>query len=50
MTEAKQDAITAWLNKLVDGVNNRNSMALQVAEKLYDTNTRKPAVSQESAQ
>lgn len=50
MTEAKQDAITAWLNKLADGVSNSNSLALQVAEKLYDANTRKPSVAQEASQ
>lgn len=43
MTEAKQDAITEWLNNLTDGVNNSNSNALQVAERIYDANARKPA-------
>lgn len=50
MTEAKQDAITEWLNKLTDGVNNRSSTALRIAERIYDANVRKPAVAQEAAQ
>lgn len=50
MSDAKQDAITEWLNKLTDGVNNSNSLALQIAERIYDANARKPAVAQEAAQ
>ncbi len=46
MTESEQDKITAWLEKLLDGVNNSNSMALAVAKAAHDAVTKKKVVAQ----